>query len=260
MDKVHEPKEIDVTGAARGVWLVKVPKYLAERWKKAGPTGEVGKLKISKSRIPGKQDVIFSLNEDLAQKDPGEANDTPRDHHFMLTRIGAAQALSVFSTQPDFESVPLDCAYPPEKVAVEGKVMQRAECKPMINKRYMQLKKTQVELLNKPEKKLIQLDKIVQNYKPRAYHVHDIQAEKGKKEEGKRARMDREPVQELLFNAFEKHQYYNVKDLVRITQQPITWLKEILKEICIYNMKAPHRNMWELKPEYRHYKSTEEKE
>ena len=26
MEKVHEPKEIDVAGAARGVWLVKVIK------------------------------------------------------------------------------------------------------------------------------------------------------------------------------------------------------------------------------------------
>ena len=37
-----------------------------------------------------------------------------------------------------------------------------------------------------------------------------------------------------------------------------TYLKEILKEICVYNMKAPHRNMWELKPEYRHYKDSEQ--
>ena len=35
------------------------------------------------------------------------------------------------------------------------------------------------------------------------------------------------------------------------------YLKDILKEICNYNMKAPHRNMWELKPEYRHYKEEE---
>lgn len=34
-----------------------------------------------------------------------------------------------------------------------------------------------------------------------------------------------------------------------------TYVKEILKEICIYNMKAPHKNMWEMKPEYRHYKT-----
>jgi hypothetical protein len=27
-----------------------------------------------------------------------------------------------------------------------------------------------------------------------------------------------------------------------------------LKEVCNYNLKNPHKNMWELKPEYRHYK------
>ena len=26
---------------------------------------------------------------------------------------------------------------------------------------------------------------------------------------------------EMLFSAFEKHQYYNVKDLVKITKQPV---------------------------------------
>lgn len=32
------------------------------------------------------------------------------------------------------------------------------------------------------------------------------------------------------------------------------YLKEILNEVCNYNLKNPHRNMWELKPEFRHYK------
>lgn len=40
----------------------------------------------------------------------------------------------------------------------------------------------------------------------------------------------------------------------QITRQPIVYLKEILKEVCNYNLKNPHKNMWELKPEYRHYK------
>lgn len=31
------------------------------------------------------------------------------------------------------------------------------------------------------------------------------------------------------------------------------YLKEILKEICNYNAKNPHKNMWELKPQFRHY-------
>lgn len=42
--------------------------------------------------------------------------------------------------------------------------------------------------------------------------------------------------------------------LFQITRQPIVYLKDILKEVCNYNLKNPHKNMWELKPEYRHYK------
>lgn len=64
---------------------------------------------------------------------------------------------------------------------------------------------------------------------------------------------------DMLFNAFEKHQYYNIKDLVTLTNQPISYLKEILKEICEYSVKNPHKNTWHLKPEYRHY-SEEKKE
>lgn len=91
----------------------------------------------------------------------------------------------------------------------------------------------------------------------------------------------------MLFKAFDKHQYYNIKDLVNITKQPVvsinqtskskigtsrvelfkiknikfsqlqSYLKEILKEVCNHNMKNPHKNMWELKPEYRHYNKEE---
>lgn len=41
-----------------------------------------------------------------------------------------------------------------------------------------------------------------------------------KKAEGKKARDDKESVMEMLFAAFEKHQFYNLKDLVQITKQP----------------------------------------
>lgn len=36
----------DITGADRGVWLVKVPKYMDTEWKKAETNAEIGKLKI----------------------------------------------------------------------------------------------------------------------------------------------------------------------------------------------------------------------
>ena len=48
-----------------------------------------------------------------------------------------------------------------------------------------------------------------------------IKHEKKKKEDGKRAREDEDVVKALLFNAFERHQYYNLKDLISITKQPV---------------------------------------
>jgi transcription initiation factor TFIIF subunit beta len=89
-----------------------------------------------------------------------------------------------------------------------------------------------------------------------------LEYEKKKKIDGKKSRTDKTAVMDMLFNAFEKHQFYNIKDLVNITNQPISYLKEILKEICEYSVKNPHKNTWHLKAEYRHYseeKKNEEK-
>lgn len=44
----HIDRDLDLSNANRGVWLVKVPKYVANRWEKAPNDMEVGKLKITK--------------------------------------------------------------------------------------------------------------------------------------------------------------------------------------------------------------------
>ncbi|MBN3284576.1 T2FB factor, partial [Polyodon spathula] len=49
----------------------------------------------------------------------------------------------------------------------------------------------------------------------------DVEYYKKKKEEGNRTRADKQQVFDMLFSAFEKHQYYNIKDLVDITKQPV---------------------------------------
>ena len=98
------------------------------------------------------------------------------------------------------------------------------------------------------------MDKVVNAYKPVSNHEANIAYDLKKKEEGKKSRADKDRVMDMLFALFEKHQYYNIKDLVHETRQPFAYLKEILNEVCNYSMKNPHKNMWELKAEYRHYK------
>uniref|UniRef100_A0A4X1SDX6 General transcription factor IIF subunit 2 n=1 Tax=Sus scrofa TaxID=9823 RepID=A0A4X1SDX6_PIG len=146
----------------------------------------------------------------------------------------------------------------PNKLSLEGIVVQRAECRPAASENYMRLKRLQIEESSKPVRLSQQLDKVVTtNYKPVANHQYNIEYERKKKEDGKRARADKQYVLDMLFSAFEKHQYYNLKDLVDITKQPVSYLKEILKEIGIQNVKGIHKNTWELKPEYRHYQAEE---
>ncbi|XP_034232025.1 general transcription factor IIF subunit 2-like [Thrips palmi] len=246
----HSDRELDLAHSARGVWLVKVPKYISQKWEKAAGNVEVGKLKISK-RAGQKADVTLALADFLLPQDTGPVP-IPKDHKLDL-QIVQTQTLGVFS-----HSVPVntDAVVPEtEKLCLEGKIQQKLECRPfMADQGYMRLKAETFRKAAQPVRKVQQLDRVVQNYKPVANHKHNIEYEEKKKAEGKKSRDDKDAVMEMMFAAFEKHQYYNIKDLVRITKQPVTYLKEILKEVCDYNIKNPHKNMWELKPEYRHYK------
>lgn len=57
----HIDRDLDLTNAARGVWLIKIPKYIANRWEKAPGDVEVGKLKITKFEKPTQRNVFFVL-------------------------------------------------------------------------------------------------------------------------------------------------------------------------------------------------------
>uniref|UniRef100_A0A3Q2YE60 General transcription factor IIF subunit 2 n=1 Tax=Hippocampus comes TaxID=109280 RepID=A0A3Q2YE60_HIPCM len=144
---------------------------------------------------------------------------------------------------------------------LEGMVVHRAECRPVVTDNYMKLKKVQMKESLKPQRLSQQLERAITTvYKPVANHDFNVEYEKKKKSEGKMVRAERQVVLDMLFSAFEKHQYYNIKDLVDITKQPVTYLKEIMRDIGTYNSKGAHKSTWELKAEYRHYRSAEEEE
>lgn len=259
MSKEAEParsdKELDLSNAGRGVWLVKVPKYIANKWEKAPSNIEVGKLKISK-QVGQKAQVSLTLSDAVINIDPSEA--IPREHKLDVSVV-TKQTLGVFShTVP--AATKEDATPEPEKLFMEGRIVQRLECRPLGDNAYMKMKLESIRKASQPVRQVKSLEKIVHNFKPVSDHKHNIEDKERKKAEGKKSRDDKNAVLDMLFNAFEKHQYYNIKDLVKITRQPISYLKEILKEVCDYNMKNPHKNMWELKKEYRHYKDDDKKE
>ena len=253
--KVSE-KDVDLTSGNRGVWLVKVPNYIAERWENvANDNSTVGKLTIQ--RLPGeKPKVTLNLDDEITRplaEPPKEWSTTkgkiPKEHQFVINPV-SAQHLAILS-----HTKAAAANAEGSKLSVEGRVIQRAECRALDQGLYMRLKR---EALLKPvedARKAQKINKLVINFKPKANHANNIAYDRKVKEEGKKSRDDKEAVMEKLFALFEKHQYYNFRDLVKETRQPVPYLKMILNEVCKYNLKNPHRNMWELKPEYRHYKA-----
>jgi len=259
-------RDLDLANNGRTVWLVKVPKYISDRWERAPANSEVGRLRIKKT--PGaKHEVNFTLADSICAQVTGlsetdnnamvrnssTAQEVPRDVKFKVSSVNA-QTLGVFShTTMDQESTP----GLPDKLSLEGNVVHRAECLPIEGSLYNKIKREAIIKAGQPVRQMQRLDRHVTSFKPIARHQADIMHERTKKLEGKKMRDDKDKVQEILFALFEKHQFYNIKDLVQETRQPMAYLKEILNEVCVYSVKPPNRNMWELKPEYRHYKTEE---
>ncbi|XP_037952293.1 general transcription factor IIF subunit 2-like [Teleopsis dalmanni] len=224
---------MNLTNAQNRVLVVKVPKYVAQKWDSAPSNINAGKLTVTKTHG---QKPIFELSlppEVVELKPEGEI---PTEYTLEVSNVND-QTYGVFSTEAT-EQLPSGS----EKVSMEGSSIKSLDCRPKINNSYVAFKRETVQKASGSS----DVD-----------HAHNIECRNRKKAEGKKARDDKNFVMGLLFNAFEKHQYYHIKDLVKITKQPIAYLKEILKEICNYNMKNPHKKMWELKNGYCHYKSDE---
>jgi len=249
---ISQPIDVDLTRSSSGVWLVKMPKYLSNVLEEYGDgtlNGDIGRLirrpqttttttkTASSSATGGRQnEVIFSLNDQimdrLREKNPSkDFKLPPREHQFCLTNIsdGVLRTVYTRTTRPNSNN-PFH-----EQIAVVGKVMQRAEVRPVENDEYMALKRKHFEASQEPTRKAEIIKKQVNAYQPRRDHEENRNRLKAKRQAGKRVRSDEDVVTNRIFSAFAKNQYISMGSLETITQQPKTYLHQLLKRYCNYN-------------------------
>jgi hypothetical protein len=90
---VHTDGDFDLSNTDRGVWQVKVPKYIANKWDKATDDSQIGSLKISNVRGHVPQ-VTLSLSESLSLTEPEDEN--PEEFKLDVS-CETRQSLMVFS-------------------------------------------------------------------------------------------------------------------------------------------------------------------
>uniref|UniRef100_A0A1I7T6B1 General transcription factor IIF subunit 2 n=1 Tax=Caenorhabditis tropicalis TaxID=1561998 RepID=A0A1I7T6B1_9PELO len=247
--------DVDCELAKRGIWLVKVPRYLSELWD-ANEGGVVGKLQIG-------EQVEFHTGKGLNQprpKDeegatsssaPSDVSEIPTQYSFILNDV-RGQTMSVLSE--DKQGLGSEAAVKTGKLAIEGRIIKKAECRPPATSKYMKMKLAHIVKNTQPKKTVKMIDKAAVKFKPVSMHAEDMIKSKQKKDGAKTYRADRDVLRQALFKAFEKHSFYRLQDLQQLLQQPVSYVKEVLQEIAVYNTAPPHKSLWCLKPEYCNYK------
>lgn len=263
------PIDVDVSRASSGVWLVKMPKYLSQILNDhadVAPNGEVGRLvkrtlqtgKGAASTVasgPKTQEVAFCLSDQVMDrlKEQSKSKDfqmPPREHRFWfeLHLRGEEQDCSNHSSPSSLSNVSdgvlrtvytrtLDNPHVPasEQISFVGKVIQRAEVRPVENEQYMSMKRKHFEVSQEPTRKAQMIEKKRSIYLPKRDHEENKLRQKQKKEMGKRIRSSEEDVLNVIFRAFGKNQFIAMAGLEAITQQPKNFLQQLLKRYCNYN-------------------------
>ena len=66
----------------------------------------------------------------------------------------------------------------------------------------------------------------------------------------KKIRGNKIDIQNKLFNLFDVKKHWKISELIKETQQPTAFLKQLLGEIANYNCSKEYKGYWILKEEY----------
>lgn len=160
----EKPKKhkMDLTNVTQGIWLVKMPRYVARLWDKSPSDMQVATLRMEHSadeKAPPKVKLV--LSQQLLQLDPEKLCAT--EHELKLSKATSnTQTTGIFSTtDSDSES------------AMEGVIKYKMECLPVCNAQYLRMKQ-QACRNARCSHSAEAIGHIVSNFKPVSNHLHNV--------------------------------------------------------------------------------------
>ncbi|KAJ2890309.1 hypothetical protein IWW38_004207, partial [Coemansia aciculifera] len=241
--------DVDMDELGSKVWLVKVPQFLAEKWKRPRKDGvQIGKIRIYDRPDQSGNNIAILLNESE------EYNDIPKRYRMQVTNE-KVRNMFIFSEGRDPNEVVKPTSSQAAKavpIAMTGTVHHECTVTPEYTDEYKRIMRKRVLDQHENARK-------IQTGNQTSFNRSMLKAQTGGFETSKKrlgadakmARVDRNDLMELLFACFERHTYWGFKGLVEETRQPTAFLKEVLADIAILNKRGPYVATYSLKPEFK---------
>ncbi|XP_034704652.1 general transcription factor IIF subunit 2 [Vitis riparia] len=238
---------VDTSRSERAVWLMKCPPLVSR---------SLSSSSASDSLRPVAK-VIVSLDPLLANDD----DDSPPQFTMELAGTESGNAPKCYSMDMSQDFIPMAVFSESSqgRTAVEGKILNKFDMKPH-NENIQNYGKLCRERTSKYMTRSRQIQVIDNDngshMRPMpgmviASAVSDKKKMPTKGSDMKRTRRDRGEMEEILFKLFERQPNWTLRQLIQETDQPEQFLKDLLKDLCVYNNKGTNQGTYELKPEYK---------
>mmetsp|Transcript_9534 Transcript_9534/g.12944 ORF Transcript_9534/g.12944 Transcript_9534/m.12944 type:complete len:281 (-) Transcript_9534:264-1106(-) len=253
--------KLDIRRCERSIWLVKVPTFVKDAWSASVALERQRPTSGGGGPVIGTVILAFdptaetgTLPDATLHLSLPESSNIPKEYNMTFQPDSAAMA--VFSKD----------VYAGDAMAAEGKVEYKLDLKPtsMLDESYNELSKTRMMSATKKTRTVQMLsEKKAKGAFMRPLPVSQIggsAGKGGKNLEDRRSRWEKEVLQDMIFKLFERQTYWTFRQLQAETKQPVTWLKEVLQEVCRFNKRGPNADKWEVKGEYKHVHASAEED
>ncbi|KAK9241180.1 transcription initiation factor IIF, beta subunit [Lipomyces kononenkoae] len=281
-DDVYEDSgDLDMSMAGTKVWLVRMPKFLRERWLEM-ENSDGQDLGIVRLRQDNTNDIRLILADNDTTKDiPHEYKLSVTNQNVSNTFVFGEQNLARYSdgkarnqngalapqsangTIKRRRYQPYSRVNIPKKTSIAGTVYH--ECSLTVSAadknytNFVNQRKMMVESAPRPQVTLLNeipgVTSAMAGPSMKDSNSAFMKAQKREKDrtsaDGKAARIPKNELYDQLFKLFEEYDYWSMKGFRERTRQPEAYLKEALESIAILNKKGPYALKYSLKPEYK---------
>eukprot|EP01124_Arcella_intermedia_P036880 TRINITY_DN974_c0_g1_i1.p1 TRINITY_DN974_c0_g1~~TRINITY_DN974_c0_g1_i1.p1 ORF type:complete len:264 (+),score=73.43 TRINITY_DN974_c0_g1_i1:90-881(+) len=228
---------LDTKNEDKKTWLVRVPKWLADIWDTKAENVELGRIELVEDVSDSKKNqVCLVLPPDI----PGICC-----QKFRMNNSNINNPLKIVSE--DIQG----------NVVIEGNVGFKFDLDPFDKKNVKAAMINTSAALNpaNPKNSLpkTQVRNSVARIGSRTLPNVLTGGKRKRDERGvveKRERTDSSQLMSMIFDCFERQEFWTIKDLNDELKQPLNYLKNILSKYCDYIKKGPHKGHYEIKSEY----------